>query len=432
MSVDKTKGEIGIYGILKNDTDSGILAYADQIKDTSKNKLQSDINNDINLKIENIEQFGNTVSETITRTVDRVSNLETNKVDKVENKQLSEEDFTTVLKNKLENLSNYNDTEIKDKINTLQNRFNTLLDNNPDKAINSFNEIISFLNGINDKDTLDGILADIAEQLDNKANISNLSNILGEEVIDKPLLEEINIITREEIKKDLFIDMWNAAAGKYGTYNTDTGYFELNGLTDITYDEALNIYSYLPLCNVMDTERNHRFANIRNVRTLFPVKCLSGFGQNNNYAFLNCQELQKIVFVKHTASAWGVANCEGMFNSCTNLVTVEGEFRMNAPSYTNTDMFVYCFSLKDIRITNLDRNVDFKYSKNLSYETLIFLVTNASTTAARTVTVHADVYAKLTNDATNQAAAALTPEEAAQWQQLVTDAAAKQITFATV
>lgn len=49
----------------------------------------------------------------------------------------------------------------------------------------------------------------------------------------------------------------------------------------------------------------------------------------------------------------------------------------------------------------------------------------------RVITVHPDSYAKLTGDTTNAAAAALTEEELAQWMQIVTDAAAKKITFIT-
>ena len=48
-----------------------------------------------------------------------------------------------------------------------------------------------------------------------------------------------------------------------------------------------------------------------------------------------------------------------------------------------------------------------------------------------TVTVHPDVYAKLTGDTTNAAAAALTADELARWQEVLAEAAEKQITFAT-
>ena len=43
-------------------------------------------------------------------------------------------------------------------------------------------------------------------------------------------------------KKRLFIDLWNQAAGDYGRYNEDTGYFELYEIYDIGWDEALLIY----------------------------------------------------------------------------------------------------------------------------------------------------------------------------------------------
>ena len=59
------------------------------------------------------------------------------------------------------------------------------------------------------------------------------------------------------------------------------------------------------------------------------------------------------------------------------------------------------------------------------------LVTRAANTDAITVTVHPDVYAKLTGDTTNAAASALSADELAQWQALVAQAAEKQITFAT-
>ena len=47
-----------------------------------------------------------------------------------------------------------------------------------------------------------------------------------------------------------------------------------------------------------------------------------------------------------------------------------------------------------------------------------------------TVTVHSDVYAKLTGDTTNAAAAALTEEELAQWMAIMVTAGEKGIVFA--
>ena len=90
------------------------------------------------------------------------------KVDKVEGKGLSTEDFTTVLKDKLNSLSNYNDTAINNAINALQQSLNTLLNGNPNDAINSFNEIIAFLDGVKDNQDLSGIIASIEQQIAGK------------------------------------------------------------------------------------------------------------------------------------------------------------------------------------------------------------------------------------------------------------------------
>ena len=88
------------------------------------------------------------------------------------------------------------------------------------------------------------------------------------------------------------------------------------------------------------------------------------------------------------------------------------------------------------RFRNTNINVDCRYYPNIGIDSFQYLVNNRfplTTKGANpfTVTVHPDIYAKLTGDTTNAAASALTEEELAQWQQLLVDAAEKQITFAT-
>ena len=55
-----------------------------------------------------------------------VETLKESKVDKVEGKQLSTEDYTTAEKSKLAGLSNYNDNEVRELISTLNLRLTTL------------------------------------------------------------------------------------------------------------------------------------------------------------------------------------------------------------------------------------------------------------------------------------------------------------------
>ena len=97
-----------------------------------------------------------------------------NKVDKVDGKQLSTEDFTTLLKQKLEGLANYDDTSISQAVQSLQTQLNTLVSGNASTAVESFNEIIAFLNGIEDSDSLDSIIASIEQQIAGKADKSNI------------------------------------------------------------------------------------------------------------------------------------------------------------------------------------------------------------------------------------------------------------------
>ena len=94
-------------------------------------------------------------------------NILSNKVDKESGKGLSTEDFTTALKTKLQSLSNYDDTTITNAINTLRDDFDTLVSGDTTTAIKTFNEIIAFLNGVEDTESLEGIIASIEQQIAN-------------------------------------------------------------------------------------------------------------------------------------------------------------------------------------------------------------------------------------------------------------------------
>lgn len=100
-----------------------------------------------------------------------------NKVDKVDGKQLSTEDFTTAFKNKLSGLNNYDDTIINQAIQSLQTQLNTLVSGNASDAINSFNEIIAFLDGIKDNQDLSSIIASIEQHIAAKMDKVTLASV---------------------------------------------------------------------------------------------------------------------------------------------------------------------------------------------------------------------------------------------------------------
>ena len=116
------------------------------------------------------------ISHLATKT--ELSNGLADKVDKVSGKQLSTEDFTTALKNKLNGLSNYDDNAITAAVNKLRSDFDALVSGDTTTAIKTFNEVIAFLDGISDTQDLSGIIASVEQQISTKQDkINDLATI---------------------------------------------------------------------------------------------------------------------------------------------------------------------------------------------------------------------------------------------------------------
>ena len=111
------------------------------------------------------------------------------------------------------------------------------------------------------------------------------------------------------------------------------------------------------------------------------------------------------------------SDCTYLFFECKQLVTIVGG--MTFENKNNNAALTGCKSLQEIRIKQLRYNVNLKDSPLLTLESFQYLVENATNTSAITVTVHADVYAKLTD-----------PQQA-DWYAVNTAARGKQISFAT-
>lgn len=99
------------------------------------------------------------------------------KVDKVSGKGLSTEDFTTLLKQKLDGLSNYDDMDITNSLDSLRSDFDKLVSGDTTTAIKTFNEIIAFLDGISDTQDLSGIIASIEQQIAGKMDKVTLAKV---------------------------------------------------------------------------------------------------------------------------------------------------------------------------------------------------------------------------------------------------------------
>jgi hypothetical protein len=119
-----------------------------------------------------------------------------NKVDNVSGKQLSTEDFTTALKTKLEGLSNYDDAELANAISTLRNDFDKLVSGDTTTAIKTFNEVIAFLDGIQDTQDLSGIIASIEQQIAGKMDKVTLATVATSgsynDLSNKPTIPDVS------------------------------------------------------------------------------------------------------------------------------------------------------------------------------------------------------------------------------------------------
>lgn len=91
-------------------------------------------------------------------------------VRKVTGMGLSQNDFTNILKTKLESLENYDDTQVRAQITSLTNRLDTLVGGDVTQAIDTFNEIIAFLDGLDDTQSLAQIIASIQSEIAGKAD----------------------------------------------------------------------------------------------------------------------------------------------------------------------------------------------------------------------------------------------------------------------
>lgn len=225
----------------------------------------------------------------------------------------------------------------------------------------------------------------------------------------------------------LFDLQWKQAGGSVIVSGETYG---LNGINDLSLSEAMKILSYKPLCDSPSLP-TAKFSGLR-VRTLFPI---CSFGEDPNLvktffsmwdlevlqlagdpwrgvttvyegsrAFYNCDKLREIKGDIHLWDLYGRAKCEALFEK--------------APA------------LEEVRVQT-SQSLTFKDSQRLSLASVQYLVDKANNTSAITITVHPDVYAKLTGDTTNAAAAALSADELAQWQAILAAAAAKNITIAT-
>lgn len=239
----------------------------------------------------------------------------------------------------------------------------------------------------------------------------------------------------ERAKRAVFIDEWILAGSNDGCNKVYAGYDTANapdnehpffvgnadGKVWLTYKEALDCYRYYS-AEILDSLQ-HRFTG-SNMKAALLVRSNASNPLDCIRAFINCKNLEIVVFY----DLWAKRTTE-MFYGCSKLRAILGSFAIESATDV-TGMFSKCYDLEYFPMVHVKKNVSFQDCPKLKRS--CFELMMPYTSEGVTFTVHADVYAKLTGDTTNEAAAALTPEELAQWQQVLADAVAKNISFATL
>ncbi len=225
-----------------------------------------------------------------------------------------------------------------------------------------------------------------------------------------------------------FIDQWNGecafgSSKKYfGQYNEATGYFELNGIKNIGYAEALKIwacsehglYAFPSLSGGQKSPFGGEQAHIYTTavaycwcRTYFPLKLPNYSVGNVAFAFSGNLKVETVAFVGGYGD--GIGNYPSMqstFHGCTALREIRSCI---ATPMNLTNTFYDCKSLELVKFYFVQPfTVDLHWSPKLSEESLRYLVKEYSykqDAAQSTVILHQDVFDRLPDDLVEQAAA---------------------------
>ena len=246
-------------------------------------------------------------------------------------------------------------------------------------------------------------------------------------------------------KKRLFIDLWNECAVDFGRYNEETGYFELNGITDLTWDDAVFIYTISARKDaVFFANVGYGYgANTRPLKGRFRTNLPINYGE---YAFNTgdgaakkistylCSELEVLnVFPKMPFGRTDFyirSQCSGLDLYYNNkLRKVMGKIRLVK---VNAIYYGYNFPyLEEINLYNITNDYKYFYkTPKLNYTSVKTMIEQRGGTNAITIWYHADVYNKILGTAADAAyqGSGGTKEE---WMALADLAASKNITLAT-
>ncbi|MBD5230815.1 MAG: hypothetical protein HDS66_01490 [Bacteroidales bacterium] len=148
--------------------------------------------------------------------------------------------------------------------------------------------------------------------------------------------------------------------------------------------------------------------------------------------FSSCRQLKIIVFDGYH-EALSVTSLSNTFYNCRALRFIAGDpLEVSQIKNYGSGTFGVCEKLEEVWIQGLNASISFSACRMLKRECLKYLLDYAVNEVQISITVHPDVYARITGDMTNTAVTELSDAERTEWAALLPLAQAKNIMFATV
>lgn len=195
------------------------------------------------------------------------------------------------------------------------------------------------------------------------------------------------------------------------TFNTATGFYELNGITDIDEDEMRRIYHRTAHRIGHDAKCAFAGAGVRTNLPLIGIEIHAG-GFYAQGMFLEesipAYHTYEVITVRNVnencsyTERIAITDAMHMFCNCSKLRKVIGELALWNCNQT-FEMFRGCSSLEEVFIRALHSDLSFADSPKISAESLAFAI-DYTDDSGFTITVNAATFAKMTGTASADAA----------------------------
>lgn len=200
--------------------------------------------------------------------------------------------------------------------------------------------------------------------------------------------------------RDLYI-----SAG--AVYNEATGYYELNGLTDITEEQMRVIYEktwgwWIALPNLIGFGDSSARTNIpcpdyKRIYYQTNVNLSSSFGATSNLDNLEVLNFVPTQYSNESLIRFSMRAMNWMCQGNAKPLTIMGTFDVgNVPDNNSLNIGG---NIKTINIKNLSKNIKFYNSKVLSKESVLYMINNSEATTAITIGLQQAVYDVMKDDA---------------------------------